>query len=325
MAGDSDLSPNGTDRSSRGTAAAMQHVTVFGGSGFTGLHLVEHLARAGAFVRTTARHPLTTAEPPRLAQIQYIAANILDDAAVQAAIQGADTVINLVGILSQAHRQTFTAIHEDGARRVAASARRLGVRQFVHVSALGVSRTAPAQADRSKAAGEAAVRAAFPEATIIRPSLVYSPDDHFFNGFATLARQQPALPLIGGGRTRFQPVYVEDVVAGFAAILASPASCGTTYEFGGPRVYTFKELLEFVCATIRSRPLLVPLSFWAAELLGGLLQVFPDAPLTRDQVRLLRTDKVVSGSEPTLKDLGIRARGLETIVPEYLAVYRRRD
>src|SRR5687768_11032749 len=135
----------------------MQHVTVFGGSGFIGRHLVEYLSRAGASVRIAARHPLTTAEPPRLAQIQYVAADILDDAAVKAAIQGADTVINLVGILSQAHRQTFTAIHEDGARRVAATARRLGVRQLVHVSALGASRTAPAQADRSKAAGEVAV------------------------------------------------------------------------------------------------------------------------------------------------------------------------
>jgi uncharacterized protein YbjT (DUF2867 family) len=301
----------------------MQHVTIFGGSGFIGRHLVEHLVRAGASVRIAARHPLTTAEPPRLAQAQLVEADILDDAAVRAAIQGADTVINLVGILSQAHRQTFTALHEDGARRVAATARRLGVRQLVHVSALGASRTAPARADRSKAAGEAAVRATFPEATIIRPSLVYGPDDHFFNGFAARARRLPALPLIGGGRTRFQPVYVEDVVAGFAAILASPASRSETYEFGGPRVYTFRELLEFVCATIKSRSLLVPLPFWAAELLGGLLQVFPGAPLTRDQVRLLRTDKVVSGFEPTLADIGVEARALETVVPEYLAVYQR--
>jgi uncharacterized protein YbjT (DUF2867 family) len=301
----------------------MQHVTVFGGTGFIGRHLVEHLARAGASVRVAARHSLTTAEPPRPAQVQHVEADIRDDSAVEAAIQGADTVINLVGILSQAHRQTFTAIHEDGARRVAASARRLGVRQLVHMSALGASRTAPAQADRSKAAGEAAVRAAFPEATIIRPSLVFGPDDHFFNGFATLARRLPVLPLIGGGRTRFQPVYVEDAVAGFAAILADPASRGQTYEFGGPQVYTFKELIEFVCATISVRPLLVSLPFWAAEVLGGLLQVFPDAPLTRDQVLLLRTDKVVSGSAPRLADVGIEARTLESIVPDYLAVYRQ--
>jgi uncharacterized protein YbjT (DUF2867 family) len=301
----------------------MQHVTVFGGSGFIGRHLVEHLARTGASVRVAARHPLTTAEPPRLARIQHVEVDILDDAAVQAAIQGADTVINLVGILSQAGWQTFTALHEDGARRVAAIARRLGVRQLVHVSALGASRTAPALADRSKAAGEAAVRATFPEATIIRPSLVYGSDDHFFNGFAALARRLPALPLIGGGRTRFQPVYVEDVVAGVGAILADPAGRGTTYEFGGPRVYTFKELLEFVCATIGVRALLVTLPFWAAEMLGGLLQAFPDAPLTRDQVRLLRTDKVVSGSEPTLADVGVEPKALETVVPDYLAVYRR--
>jgi NADH dehydrogenase len=302
----------------------MMQVTVFGGSGFIGRHLVEHLVTAGASVRVATRHPPQTAEPPRLPRIQQVEADILDDAAVQAAIQGADTVINLVGILSQAHRQTFTAIHEVGARRVAASARRLGARQLIHMSALGASCKAPALADRSKAAGEAAVRAAFPDATIIRPSLVYGPDDHFFNGFATLARRLPVLPLIGGGRTRFQPVYVEDVVAGFAAILANPASRGQTYEFGGPRVYTFKELIEFVCATISVRPLLVSLPFWAAELLGGLLQGFPKAPLTRDQVRLLRTDKVVSGSEPTLADVGVEAKALETIVPGYLAVYRRR-
>jgi NADH dehydrogenase len=129
--------------------------------------------------------------------------------------------------------------------------------------------------------------------------------------------------LIGGGQTRFQPVYVEDVVAGFAAILANPASHGKIYEFGGPRVYTVKELIGFVCATIRAQPLLVPVPFWVAELLGGLLQVFPDAPLTRDQVQLLRTDKVVSGSEPTLGDVGIEPKVLEAVVPEYLSAYRR--
>ena len=258
-----------------------------------------------------------------MARIQQVEADILDDAAVQAAVHGADTVINLVGILSPAHRHTFTTIHEAGARRVAASAKHLGVRHLVHVSALGASRTAPALADRSKAAGEEAVRAAFPEAAIVRPSLVFGSDDHFFNGFATRARRLPALPLIGGGQTRFQPVYVEDLVAGFAAILANPASRGKIYEFGGPRIYTFKELLEFVCATIRARPLLVPVPFWAAELLGGLLQVFPGAPITRDQVRLLRTHKVVSGSEPLLGDLGVEPQALETIVPEYLSAYRQ--
>ncbi|ANY82123.1 hypothetical protein BB934_27570 (plasmid) [Microvirga ossetica] len=301
----------------------MTQVTVFGGSGFIGRHLVEHLARAGASVRVATRHPSPTGEPPRLARIQQVEADILDDVAVQAAVHGADTVINLVGILSPAQRHTFTAIHEDGARRVAASAKHLGVRHLVHVSALGASRTAPALADRSKAAGEEAVRAAFPEAAIVRPSLVFGSDDHFFNGFAARARRLPALPLIGGGQTRFQPVYVEDVVAGFAAILAHPASRGKIYEFGGPQVYTFRELLEFVCAMIRARPLLVPVPFWAAELLSGLLQVFPGAPLTRDQVRLLRTHKVVSGSEPLLGDLGVEPQALETIVPEYLSAYRQ--
>lgn len=307
----------------KGATTAMQQVTVFGGSGFIGRHLVEHLARTGASIWVAARHPPHRAEPLSRARIQHIKADILNDEGVRAAIQGADTVINLVGILSQAGPQTFTAVHEDGARRVAATAKRLGVTQLVHISALGASRTAPALADRSKASGEQAVRAAFPEVTIIRPSLVFGPDDHFFNGFATLARRLPALPLIGSGQTKFQPVYVGDVVTGIAAILANPASRGNTYEFGGPRVYTFKDLLAFICATISARPLLVPIPFWAAEVLGGLLQVFPGAPFTRDQVRLLRTHKVVSGSELTLGDLGIEPQALETIVPEYLAAYRQ--
>jgi NADH dehydrogenase len=302
---------------------AMQQITIFGGSGFIGRHLVAHLAATGATVRVAVRHPARRPAPPGQDRIKLVRADIRDEAAVQAAIQGADAVVNLVGILAEREYQTFTALHEEGARRVATVARSLGATHLIHMSALGVSRMAPALADRSKATGEEAVRAAFPAATIVRPSLVFGPDDHFFNGFAMLARRLPALPLIGGGRTKFQPVYVEDVVAGFAAILANPASRGKTYEFGGPRVYSFRELLAFVCATIRARPLLVPVPFWAAEVFGGLLQVFPDAPLTRDQVRLLRTDKVVSGSEPTLADVGVVSTALETIVPEYLAAYRR--
>jgi uncharacterized protein YbjT (DUF2867 family) len=308
---------------SSGTAKAMQQVTIFGGPGFIGRHLVEHLAAAGTSVRVAVRHPFKTAKSPSGAEVQYLAADILNDEAVRAAIRGSDTVINLVGILSPAGRQTYTALHEDGARRVAATAKHMGVTQFVHMSALGASGTAPALADRPKAAGEEVVRAAFPEATIIRPSLVFGPDDHFFNGVAKLARRLPALPLIGGGQTRFQPVYVEDVIAGFVAILANPASCEKSYEFGGPQVYTFKELIEFVCETISAQPLLVPLPFWAAEVFGGLLQMFPNTPLTRDQVRLLRTDKVVSGSEPTLGDVDVKPKALAAIVPEYLAAYRK--
>ena len=304
-----------------GHSQPITPVTDFGGSGFIGRHLVEHLARAGASVRVATRHPPPTAEPSRLARIQQVEADILDDAAVQAAVHGADTVINLVGILSPAHRHTSRPSMKTGLTRWP-QRQALGAGNW-SVSALGASRTAPALADRSKAAGEAAVRAAFPDATIIRPSLVFGSDDHFFNGFAARARRLPALPLIGGGQTRFQPVYVEDVVAGFTAILATPASRRKSTSSGCPGVYTFKELLEFVCATIRARPLRVPVPFWAAELLGGLLQVFPGAPITRDQVRLLRTDKVVGGSEPPLGDLGVEPQALETIVPEYLSAYRQ--
>jgi NADH dehydrogenase len=300
---------------------AMQQVTIFGGSGFIGRHLVARLAATGATVRVAARHPALMPTSPGQVRFKLVRADILDEAEVRAAIQGCDAVINLVGILVEGEPQTFTAIHEEGARRVAAIAHNLGVKQLIHMSALGVSRAAPALADRSKAAGEEAVRAAFPDVTIVRPSMVFGPDDHFFNRFATLAQRLPVLPLIGGGRTKFQPVYVEDVVDGFTAILACPARRGRTYEFGGPRIYTFKELLGFLCAEIRARPLLVPLPFWMAEALGVALQSFPDAPLTRDQVRLLRTDKIVSGAE-TLANLGIEPKALEAVVPEYLAKYR---
>jgi uncharacterized protein YbjT (DUF2867 family) len=302
---------------------AMQHVTIFGGSGFIGRHLVAHLAATGAIVRVAVRHPVPTPASPHQDRIKLVRADIRDEAAIQLAVQGADAVVNLVGILVEREYQTFTALHEEGARRVATVARSLGATHLIHMSALGASRMAPALADRSKAAGEEAVRTAFPAATIVRPSLVFGADDHFFNGFAAMARRLPVLPLIGGGRTKFQPVYVEDVVNGFTAILANPASHGKTFEFGGPKIYTFKELLALVCATIRARPVLVPVPFWAAEVLGGLLHVFPGAPLTRDQARLLRTDKVVSGSTPTLEDLGVGAKALETIVPEYLATDRR--
>lgn len=301
---------------------AMQHVTIFGGSGFIGRHLVARLVATGAMVRVAARRPALMPTPPGQGQLKLVRADILDEVAVRAAIQGCDAVVNLVGILAEGKHQTFTAIHEEGAHRVAAIAHSLGVKQLIHMSALGASRTAPAQADRSKAAGEAAVRAAFPAATIVRPSLVFGADDHFFTGFAAMARRLPVLPLIGGGQTKFQPVYVEDLVSGFTAILITPASRGRIYEFGGPQIYTFKELLEFLCAEIKAHPALLSLPFWAAEALGSVLQALPGPLLTRDQVRLLRTDKIVGGAEPTLTALGIEPQALEAVMPEYLTRYR---
>jgi uncharacterized protein YbjT (DUF2867 family) len=192
------------------------------------------------------------------------------------------------------------------------------VRRLIHISALGASLTSLAISDRTKAEGEQAVRAVFPEATIVRPSLVFGEDDHFFSRFAAMIRSSPVLPLIGGGTTRFQPVFVGDVTAGLLELLKRSDTAGKTYEFGGPRVYRFKVLLELLLTALNRQRVLIPIPFALAEMQAGLFELLPKPPLTRDQVRLLKTDKVVSGREPTLGDLGVRPRPLE----EFLAVFK---
>jgi NADH dehydrogenase len=186
------------------------------------------------------------------------------------------------------------------------------------MSALGSSPISPAISDRTKAEGEEAVRAAFPQATIVRPSLVFGEDDHFFSRFAAMIRSSPVLPLIGGGTTKFQPVFVGDMAAGLLELLRRSDTPGKTYEFGGPQVYSFKALLEFLLAALNRQRILLPIPFALAEMQAGLLERLPNPPLTRDQVRLLKTDKVVSGREPTLRDLGVQARPLE----EFLRVLK---
>jgi len=211
-------------------------VTVFGGTGFIGRHLVALLLRSGATVRLAVRHPprvQMTTELPQAAEL--IQADVLDDVAVGAAIAGADAVVNLVGILTETTTQTYRAIHVEGARRVARAAQRHGVTSLIHISALGSSLTSPAISDRTKAEGEQAVRAAFPQATIVRPSLVCGEDDHFFSRFTAMTRSSPVLPLIGGGMTKFQPVFVGDMTAGLLDLLKRPETAGKTYEFGGPQ------------------------------------------------------------------------------------------
>jgi uncharacterized protein YbjT (DUF2867 family) len=249
---------------------------------------------------------------------EIVQADVLDDTAVGAAIAGADAVINLVGILTETARQTYRAIHVEGARRVALAAHRHGVMRVIHMSALGGSPTSPAISDQTKAEGEQAVRAAFPQATIVRPSLVFGEHDHFFSRFAAMTRSSPVLPLIGGGTTKFQPVFVGDVTAGLMELLKRSDTAAKTYEFGGPQVYSFKALLELLLTALDRQRILLPIPFALAEMQAGLLELLPNPPLTRDQVRLLKTDKVVGGVEPTLGDLGIRPRPLE----EFLAVFK---
>jgi uncharacterized protein YbjT (DUF2867 family) len=294
-------------------------ITVFGGTGFIGRHLVPLLLQSGATVRLAVRHPgrvkmaVESAKAPEIVQ-----ADILDDISIGRAITAADAVVNLVGILTETATQTYRDIHVEGARRVALAAQRHGVMRLIHISALGASPTSPAVSDRTKAEGEQAVREVFPQATIVRPSLTFGEDDHFFSRFAAIIRSSPVLPLIGGGTTKFQPVFVDDVTAGILELLKRSDTAGKTYEFGGPQVYSFKVLLELLLTALNRQRVLIPIPFTLAEMKAGLLEFFPNPPLTRDQVRLLKTDKVISGVEPTLGDLGMQPRPLE----EFLTIFK---
>ncbi len=308
----------------------VANVTVFGGSGFIGRQVVRELARAGAGVRVAVRRPdraLFLKTMGDVGQVTPVAANIRDDASVAAAVEGSDAVVNLVGILYQAGRQTFDAVHREGAERIARAATAAGVRRLVHVSAIGAEANATSGYARSKAAGEAAVRERFPGAAVIRPSIVFGADDNFFNLFAMFARLTPVLPLIGGGGTRFQPVYVGDVAAAVAAILSSASGAstttGTTHELGGPEILTFREVLETVMRATGRRRLLVPVPFAIMEWYGAALGLLPQPLLTRDQVRMLRTDNVAEHGLAGLAELGVAPTAVAAVVPGYLARYRR--
>ena len=304
---------------------AARVITVFGGSGFIGRYLVQRLARRGWLIRVAVRHPdaaLFLKPLGDVGQVTPIAASLRHQDSIRAAVAGADAVVNLVGILYQRGNQRFDAIHAEGARAVAAAAAAAGARRLVQMSALGADPASPADYARSKAAGEAAAATAFPGATIVRPSVVFGPEDGFFNRFAAMARFSPALPLIGGGSTRFQPVYVGDVAEAMARMLDDDGTRGRTYELGGPRVYSFKELLELTLSTVDRRRLLLPLPFWAASLQAAVLELLPTPPLTRDQVRLLRRDNVVTPGALGLAELGITPTAAELIIPTYLDIYR---
>ncbi len=299
---------------------------VFGGTGFIGRHVVRRLVKAGARVRVVARDPeagmyLKPMGDP--GQIVLCRGDLLDTGSVAEVVAGADIVVNLVGILYESGRYTFAAVHAEGARRVAEAATAAAAKRLVQVSAIGASNRSPAAYARTKAAGEAAVAKAFPGATIVRPGIVFGPDDDFFNRFAALARLAPVLPLFGGGRTRFQPVYVGDVAEAVARILDDRQTAGKTYELGGPGIFTFREVLEIVLRHTGRARLLVPLPFWVASLQASVLELLPKPPLTRDQVKMLARDAVVGRKALGLADLGIAPTSIDAIVPGYLARYRR--
>ena len=304
-------------------------VTVFGGSGFLGRHVVRALARRDFRVRAAMRRPdLAIHLQPlgRVGQIHAVQANIRYPASVEAAVRDADIVINLVGILFERGRQAFETVHAYGAEQAALGAAAHGIR-MIHVSAIGADEHSTSLYARTKAAGEKAVRAAVPGAVVFRPSIMFGPEDDFFNRFGSLARFLPALPLIGGGLTRFQPVFVGDVAEAIARAVDGNARPGTIYELGGPEVRTFKELMEYVLTATERKRLLLPLPFPLATLQAQFLQWLPKPLLTPDQVESLRTDNVVSDAAVregrTLQGLGIEPTAMEVIVPSYLWRFRK--
>jgi uncharacterized protein YbjT (DUF2867 family) len=302
-------------------------VTVFGGSGFVGSQVIRSLARQGLRIRVAVRQPgraYTMRMLGDVGQIEVVQANIRNPQSVNRALQGAEACINLVGVLSERGRQRFQSLHVQGSKVIAEAARAHGVTRFVQMSALSVG--SDSKYARTKAEGEEAVRAVYPDAVIIRPSIVFGPADGFFNRFGWLSSMLPALPLFGGGHTRFQPVFVGDVAAAVARAVVSPEAAGKTYELGGPAVYTFKELLELTCKETGYKPILLPLPFPIARMIGQVSELtaaLMEPPLTADQVELFRTDNVVSPGALGLADLGVQATALEPILPTYLYRYRK--
>lgn len=306
-------------------------VTVFGGTGFVGRQVVRSLAKQGWRVRVGARNVGRGYRLRMLGdvgQIEVVQANIRDAASVDRALDGAEACVNLVGVLYESGRQGFATLHAEAAGAIAQAAAARGITSFVQMSAIGADADSPSKYARTKAAGEAAVRAALPSAVILRPSIIFGAEDAFFNRFAGLTTFSPALPLIGGGHTRFQPVFVGDVAAAVAKVLGDSDAAGRTYELGGPTVYSFRDLLAFILRETGRARLLVPVPWFAAKILGVIGDVQAAVPiippqLTSDQVESLRADNVVSEGAAGLAVLGIEPRAVEAIVPTYLYRYRK--
>lgn len=301
-------------------------VTIFGGSGFLGRHMIRRLAEQGLRIRVAVRRPndaLYLQPLGGVGQIQFLQANLRNPESVARAVDGADAVINLVGILHPTGKQKFDSVHVEGARNVAQACAKAGTDRLVHLSAIGADAESVSEYAQSKAAGEEAVRDAFPGATILRPSIVFGPEDDFFNRFATYARIMPFLPLIGGGKTRFQPVFVGDVAQ--AAVVAALESGfeGETYELGGPEIFSFREVYELILAETERSRLLVPVPFWVMRLNAWFLQLLPSPLLTVDQVRLLEQDNVVADGAKTLADFGVTPTPVEAVLPAYLGRFRK--
>lgn len=309
-------------------------VTVFGGSGFIGRHLVAELARRGYRVRAAVRRPdLAGHLQPAgaVGQIHAVQANLRYPDSVARAVDGAYAVINLVSILAPSGKQTFEAVNVDGAQAIAKAAREAAVARLINVSALGADAESPSNYARTKAEGEAAVLAEFKDAIILRPSIVFGPEDGFFNKFAAMARLSPVLPLVGGGRTRFQPVYVGDFATAIANVVDGAGKPGTIYEIGGPEVASFRELLDKTQDYTGRKRFYAPMPFFLTTLQAALTAPLPNSwrPITVDQVRLLKVDNVVSDAAKaegrTLAQLGVTTpTAISAVVPAYLERFKTR-
>ncbi len=305
-----------------------RQIAIFGGSGFIGRHIVRRLAPEGWLIRVPTRDvdkALILKPAGNIGQIVPIACNIRSDESIAAAIGNAEAVVNLIGVLYERGRNSFQAIHVETAARIARLAKQQGAKRFIQMSALGADAGSGSAYARSKAAGEQAVRTFFPEATILRPSIVFGPEDNFFNLFATLARFLPALPLIGGGTTKFQPVYAGDVAEAIAQILKQSGTLGRVFELGGPQIYTFRQLLELMMNETGRRRHLFNMPWNIAKIHAGLHEMLPlPRPLiTRDQVELLKTDNVLRDRQAkTFCDLGIAPTAVEVILPTYMDRFR---
>ncbi len=304
--------------------------TVYGGSGFVGRYVVQRLAHEGWRVRVAVRRPneaLFVRAYGDVGQVEPVPCNIRDDESVARVMEGAEAVVNCVGILIEEGRNCFEAVQNEGAERIARIASEKGVKSLVHLSALGADENSPSNYARTKALGEKAVLRHFPQAMILRPSVIFGPEDHFFNRFADMAKFGPVLPIVGG-KTRFQPVFVDDVAA--AAEMGAEGKASGIYELGGPEVDTLRNIIAKMLKMINRRRLILNLPFWMGSVIGFVFDMaqavsmglFTNTILTRDQVRLLRHDVVVGEGARTLQDIGITPAAFEAIVPEYLWRFR---
>ncbi len=300
-------------------------ITVFGGTGFIGTELIKALALTTARIRVATRYPQSVERLKPLGvvgQISPIIVNIHDDTSIDEAVNGSDYVVNLTGILAESNNCSFDLVHHRFPEEIARACWRYKIKHMVHISALGANLLSLSNYAKSKALGEKAVQKKAPSCSILRPSIVFGPRDNFFNKFATMATFSPCLPLIGGGHTKFQPVYVNDIVRAIMHCLQNPKKTQEIYECGGPEIYSFKSLLEKTLTMIGKNRKLITLPWKFASFMGGFSKFIPNAPITQDQVELLKSDNIVSNNMPGLNDLGIKATHLDLILPTYLSRYQ---